>query len=122
MPDLDQILRCFPSISDWQESYLDDCRQRLLGDSGSFSVEIILGESPAGIGIFSSAFEEPEMLLVMELFLQNAASARKLLDRSRIFFSQDPKGVFHAILGTHTLTMVRIQHCTHFRVSPTVNS
>lgn len=122
MPDLDQILRCFPSISDWQESYLDDCRQRLLGDSGSFSVEIILGEAPAGIGIFSSVAEEPEMLLVMELFLQNSSSARKLLDRSRLFFSKEPKGVFRAILGTHTLTMVRIKHCTHFRVSATADA
>lgn len=122
MPDLDQILRCFPSISDWQDSYLDDRRQRLLGDAADFSVEIILGNSLDGIGIFSSANEEPEMVSVMELFLGGKGSARLILDRARLFFADDPQGVFRAILGTHTLTMVRVKRCTHFRVSSSIDA
>lgn len=118
MPDLDQILRCFPSISDWQDSYLDDRLQRLLGDADNFSVEIVLGNSLDGVGIFSSANEGPEMVSVMELFLGGKGSAREVLDRARFFFAHDPLGVFRAILGTHTLTMVRVKRCTHFRVSP----
>jgi hypothetical protein len=121
MRDLNEILNCFPSVLDWRDIYLDDGRQRILGDAPGFSVEIILGSSLDHIGIFSSAEDRPEMLSVMAMFLENQDSASMVLDRSKMFFTEKPDGIFHAILGTHTLTISHIKECTHFRVSPSTD-
>lgn len=120
MPDLDQILACFSSITDWREVYLDDGRQRILGDAGRFSVEIILGNSLDHVCIFSDEQELAEMLSVMELFLESRDSALVIRDRARVAFAQNPDTAFHSILGSHTLTVFRIEGHTHFRVSPSV--
>ncbi|MBN8711538.1 MAG: hypothetical protein BGO12_07255 [Verrucomicrobia bacterium 61-8] len=120
MPELDQILACFPSVPDWKEVYLDDGRQRILGDAGRFSVEIILGSSLDHVCIFSDDKELEEMLSVMELFLESRDSALIIQDRVRISFTQNPDTPFHSILGTHTLTIFRINGYTHFRISPSI--
>ncbi len=36
MRDLEQVLGCFPSILDWRDAYLNDGRQRILGDAPEF--------------------------------------------------------------------------------------
>ncbi len=120
MPDLDQILACFSSITDWRDVYLDDGRQRILGDAGRFSVEIILGSSLDHVGIFSEDQELTEMLSVMEVFLESRDSALVIWDRARTALAQNPDVPFHSILGSHTLTVFRIEGHTHFRVSPSV--
>lgn len=122
MRELDQILSCFPTVSDWQDIYLDDNRQRLLGEAQGISVEIILGGSLDHVGIFSRETECPEMLSVMEVFLGSQESASAVLIRARDYFRRQPDGIFHAILGAHTLSIANVGNETHFRVSPSTDS
>lgn len=119
MRNLDQVLSCFPSILDWQDAYLDDGRQRILGDAPGFSVEIVLDSSLDHVGIFSHMEERPEMLSVIALFLESQISASAVIDQAREFFTEKPEGVFRAMLGNHGLTLARVNQQTHFRVFPT---
>lgn len=121
MPHLAEILGCFPTIADWKEAYLDDGRQRILGDAEKFSVEIILGDSIDHVGIFSVWNEQPEMLSVMELFLGSHENACGVLARTRNFFASGGHETFHAVLRTHTMTLFHVGERVHFRVSPSTD-
>lgn len=118
MRNLDQVLSCFPSILDWRDAYLNDGRQRILGDAPGFSVEIILGSSLDHVGIFSSTEERPEMISVIAMFLENQCSASVVIDQAREYLGEQPDGIFRAMLGRHALTLSRVQQQTHFRVFP----
>lgn len=121
MVTLTDILACFPAISDWKDAYLDDSRQRLLGETEGFSVEIILGESLDHVGVFSDSIERPEVVSVMEVFSGSCDVAGVILDRARDFFLNAPDGTFHSILGNHTLTLFHLRKCMHLRISPSTD-
>ncbi len=121
MRNLDQVLNCFPSILDWKDAYLNDGRQRILGDAPGFSVEIILGSSLDHFGIFSSTEERPEMISVIAMFLENQCSASVFIDQAREFLREQPDGIFQAMLGRHALTLSRVQQQIHFRFFPLRN-
>lgn len=118
MRNLDLVLSCFPSILDWRDAYLNDGRQRILGEAPGFSVEIILGSSLDHVGIFSNMEERPEMISVIAMFLENKCSASTVIDHAREFLAEQPDATFRAMLGSHALTLSRVQQQTHFRVFP----
>lgn len=121
MISLAQITGCFPTVRDWSDSYLDDGRQRLLGEGEGFSVEIILGDSLDHVGVFSPSMERSEVFALVEAFLNRQEAVEIIFERVREFYRREPEGTFHHILGAHTLTLFQARGGMQLRISPSTD-
>lgn len=105
---LDDILGCFPSITDWEDSYLATGGQRLLGDAKKFQVEIILEGTLQKISLFFSDVD-PEILACITLVSKDNAKSLAYLKEGAVFITSMPNTPFLKVFGDFEIEMTQIQ-------------
>jgi hypothetical protein len=109
---LAEITACFPSISDWEDSYLADRGQRLLGNIPGFKAEIILGDKIRSIGIFFDNIDPKslsEILSALNLITADVKESLDFLETGSAFVVGNPNMPYQRKYQDYSAKISRIQ-------------
>jgi len=105
--DYENVIAALPSITDWEDSYLGDGRQRLMGSSNDTHCEIILQDGFESISCYFGKVHH-EIFDVVALATGSVTEAVKALQRAATFVASNANTAHQEWFGDFVIEVTQI--------------